>query len=58
MFGYGLACYAVLRGEPDPAWAKYLDTNPRAYMRNGLRYLRHVAPGGGLPGQDVATSAP
>jgi hypothetical protein len=40
MFGYALACYAVVRGELDPAWAKYLDTNPRVYMKQGLRYLR------------------
>jgi hypothetical protein len=49
MFGYGLACYARLRGEPDPGWARYLDTNPRVYMRHGLAYLGHTAPGGGLP---------
>ena len=40
MFGYGLACYAALRGEQDPQWAKYLDANPRGYMKQGLRYLR------------------
>lgn len=41
MFGYALARYAVYRGEPDPAWAKYLDTNPRIYMRQAIRYLHH-----------------
>ena len=41
MFGYALARYAVYRGEPDPAWAKYLDTNPRVYMKQAIRYLRH-----------------
>jgi hypothetical protein len=40
MFGYALARYAVMRGEPDPPWARYLDTNPKVYMRQGLRYLR------------------
>jgi len=45
MFGYALARYAVSRAEPDPAWAKYLDTNPRVYMRQGIRYLRHPARG-------------
>jgi hypothetical protein len=40
MFGYALASYARLRGEVDPAWAGHLDTNPRAYLRKGLRYLR------------------
>jgi hypothetical protein len=41
MFGYGFAGLAMLRGEPDPSWARYLDTNPRAYLKNGIRYLRH-----------------
>ncbi len=48
MFGYGLARYALLRGEPNPPWAKYLDTNPRVYMQHGIRYLRHD---GGFPGR-------
>jgi hypothetical protein len=43
MYGYGLARYAWLRGEPDPAWARYLDTNPRAFLRRGLRYLAEPA---------------
>ena len=51
MFGYGLACYARLRAEPDPGWARYLDTNPRVYMKHGLAYLGHAAPGGGLPAE-------
>jgi hypothetical protein len=42
MFGYALARYAVYRGELDPAWGRYLDTNPRAYMKQGIRYLRHA----------------
>ncbi|WP_326561478.1 hypothetical protein [Micromonospora sp. NBC_01796] len=41
MFGYALAAYAWLRGEADPDWGRHLDTNPRAYLRKGLRYLRH-----------------
>jgi hypothetical protein len=43
LFGYALAYYAHLRGEDDPAWAKALDTNPRVYMRKGLRFLHHNA---------------
>jgi hypothetical protein len=39
LFGYSLAYYAHLRGEDDPSWARALDTNPRAYMRKGLRFL-------------------
>ena len=42
MFGYALARYAVYRGEPDPPWARYLDTNPRVYMKQGIRYLRRA----------------
>jgi hypothetical protein len=42
MYGYALARYAWLRGEAKPAWAKYLDTNPRVVLQRGLRYLdRH-----------------
>lgn len=39
MFGYGLACHAWQRGERRPAWARRLATNPRVYLRRGLRYL-------------------
>jgi hypothetical protein len=40
MFGYALALYADLRGQPEPPWTRYLDTNPRVYMEHGTRYLR------------------
>jgi hypothetical protein len=39
MYGYGLARYAWLRSEARPAWAAYLDSNPRAFFKRGLRYL-------------------
>ncbi|MFJ1702399.1 hypothetical protein [Kitasatospora sp. NPDC088346] len=39
-YGYALACYAQLRGEDRPGWAVHLDTNPRGYLRQGLRFLR------------------
>lgn len=39
LFGYALAYYAHLRDEDDPYWAHDLDTNPRVYMKQGLRYL-------------------
>ncbi|GAA5180050.1 hypothetical protein GCM10023322_11450 [Rugosimonospora acidiphila] len=42
MYGYGLARHAWLRNEADPGWARYLDTNPRAFLRRGLRYLAHA----------------
>lgn len=39
MYGYGLARYAWLRGETDPEWARYIDSNPRTYLKRGLRWL-------------------
>jgi hypothetical protein len=39
MYGYALARYAWLRDEPDPSWARYLDTNPRVICKQGIRYL-------------------
>lgn len=39
MFGYALARYAWRRDETEPTWARLLDTNPRGYLREGLRYL-------------------
>jgi hypothetical protein len=39
MYGYALARYAWLRGETDPAWARRLDTNPREWMKQGIRFL-------------------
>lgn len=49
MFGYGIACHAWLRGEPRPDWLRYLDTNPRAYAKRGLRYLAANAQPAELP---------
>ena len=48
MFGYALAYVARMRGEADPAWARYLDVNPRGYFKQGMRYLgkRSSAVGG------------
>jgi hypothetical protein len=43
MYGYALARYALLRGEAKPAWAAYLDTNPRVSLKKSLRYLRAVS---------------
>ncbi|MFI6865974.1 hypothetical protein [Nocardia sp. NPDC050406] len=40
MFGYALACWSVMRGDPKPTWSKHLDTNPRVYMKQSLKYLR------------------
>jgi len=39
VLGYALAFFAWLRGESDPAWAKYLRPDVRSPFRNGLRFL-------------------
>jgi hypothetical protein len=39
MYGYALACFAWLRGEYKPGWAKYLEPNPRGYFKDGQNYL-------------------
>jgi hypothetical protein len=49
MFGYGLACFAWLREEPDPNWARAVDANPRSALRRGMRYLARNAQPGTLP---------
>ncbi|MFE0460847.1 hypothetical protein ACFW1A_16515 [Kitasatospora sp. NPDC058965] len=41
-FGYALACWAALRGEPDPAWARHLAPTVHAQLLSGLAYLRHT----------------
>jgi hypothetical protein len=41
MFGYALARYAVYRAESAPEWARFLDINPRVYMKQATRYLHH-----------------
>ncbi len=42
MYGYALARYAMMRGEPRPDWARFLDSNPRAYLKKGVRFLRRI----------------
>ncbi|HEY2825858.1 MAG TPA: hypothetical protein VGI83_09955 [Gemmatimonadales bacterium] len=48
MFGYALACHAWLRGEAgsheQPRWARFLDTNPRGYFKQGTRFLEVHGP--------------
>lgn len=49
MYGYALARYAWLRGEVDPDWARYLDTNPRSFLKRGLRYVKQTGSAGPSP---------
>jgi hypothetical protein len=39
-FGYALACYARMRGEASPAWARHLSPGQAGYLTQGLAYLR------------------
>ena len=39
MFGYGLALFAWVRGESNPAWAKHLNGNVATYFKGGYKYL-------------------
>jgi hypothetical protein len=41
MYGYALARYAVMRGETRPSWIHFVDSNPRSYLKKGLRFLEH-----------------
>jgi hypothetical protein len=54
MFGYALACCSWLRGEAEsrdqPPWARFLDANPRGYMKQGTRYLEALGPSPALAG--------
>jgi hypothetical protein len=56
MYGYALACYAWLRDEREPKWAKALGPVPRACLAQGLRFLATSAGGGGLPSVTEARS--
>lgn len=51
MFGYALACWSVRRGDRDAVWQRHLDTNPKAFLRKGLRYLASSARAGRPPGR-------
>jgi hypothetical protein len=48
-FGYALSCYAWLRREPDPGWARFVTPGPLAALRQGLSYLKSVRDPGELP---------
>lgn len=39
IFGYALALFARLRGETNPSWATYLNTNVRSYFKSSIKYI-------------------
>jgi hypothetical protein len=56
-FGYALGCFSWLRGESDPAWARFVNPGPLAEMRKSLTYLKGVSKPGELPSQRVLNPA-
>ena len=42
MYGYALSCFAYMRDEENPKWAKHLELNPRTYFKDGLAYIRET----------------
>ena len=39
MFGYALALFALMRGERNPAWSRYLEGTVSTFFKNSLKYL-------------------
>ena len=37
--GYALALFAYMKGDTKPVWAKFLETNPKHYFKQGLKFL-------------------
>ncbi len=50
-FGYALSCYAWLREERNPAWARFVSAGSLQVMRRGLEFLAVVSTPGELPTQ-------
>jgi len=44
MFGYALAYWSYRRGDRDTVWQRHLDTNPKVFLRKGLRYIDSTRP--------------
>jgi hypothetical protein len=52
-FGYALSCYAWLRKEHNPAWAKFVNAGPLGVMRQGLTFLASASKPGALPTEQM-----
>ena len=48
MFGYALALFALMRGERNPAWSRYLEGSVSTFFKNGLKYLDKTGDAAGL----------
>jgi hypothetical protein len=45
MAGWALALFCWSRGELKPQWARHLSTDPRSYLKMGVRYLERFEGG-------------
>ncbi len=45
MFGYALALFALMRGEHNPGWSRYLEGSVSTYFKNSLKYLEKTRDG-------------
>jgi hypothetical protein len=48
MFGYALALFALMRGERNPVWSRYVEGSVGTFFKNGLKYLDKTGEGAGL----------
>jgi hypothetical protein len=44
MYGFAFAYYARMRTDHLPDWSRYLDLNPRTYMKQATKYLQATTP--------------
>jgi hypothetical protein len=48
MFGYALALFALMRGERNPSWSRYLEGSVSTFFKNGQKYLEKTGDGSSL----------
>jgi hypothetical protein len=48
MFGFALALFALMRGERNPSWSKYLEGSVSTFFKNGQKYLEKTGDGSDL----------
>lgn len=56
-FGYALSCYAWLRRDRQPAWARFVNPGPLHVMKRGLEFLESVSKPGELPSLRMLNSS-
>lgn len=48
MFGYALAVFALMRGEQNPSWSRYLEGSVGTFFKHGQKYLEKTGDGSSL----------